>query len=102
MKYAVIKQLSEHYVPFDDFVTALHSLGLNSIEKRGENLYQIGKGVNPLLASTFAIPDEMLDEQSIEESVDVTGSEEIKEEELIVSSGNAENQQAEKNRMRKK
>lgn len=94
MKYAVIKQLSEHYVPFDDFVTALHSLGLNSFEKRGENLYQIGKGVNPLLASTFAIPDEMLDEQSIEEMVDVSGSEEIKEEDLIVSSDNEDNQQA--------
>lgn len=94
MKYAVIKQLSEHYVPFDDFVTALHSLGLNSFEKRGENLYQIGKGVNPLLASTFAIPDEMLDEHSIEEMVDVSGSEEIKEEDLIVSSDNEDNQQA--------
>ncbi|MCE2755956.1 MAG: N-acetylmuramoyl-L-alanine amidase [Ignavibacteriae bacterium] len=102
MKYAVIKQLSEHYVPFDDFVTALHSLGLNSIEKRGENLYQIGKGVNPLLAATFAIPDEMLDEQSIEESVDVSGSEEIKEEDLIVSSGNAVNQQAVKKQNEKK
>lgn len=102
MKYAVIKQQSEHYVPFDDFVTALHSLGLNSIEKRGENLYQIGRGINPLLAATFAIPDEMLDEQNIEESVDVSGSEEVKEEELIVSSGNADNQQAVKKQNEKK
>ena len=102
MKYAVIKQQSEHYVPFDEFVTALHSLGLHSIEKRGDNLYQIGKGINPLLASTFAIPDEMLDEEGVEETLDESGSEEFKKEELIVSSGFTENQQVIKKQNEKK
>ena len=102
MKHAVIKQQSEHYVPFDDFVTALQSLGLHSIEKRGENVYQIGKGINPLLASTFAIPAEMLDEQSTQEMADESGSEVFNKEELIVSSGFAETQQAEKRQNEKK
>jgi purine-nucleoside phosphorylase len=102
MKYAVIKQQSEHYVPFDEFVTALHSLGLHSIEKRGDNLYQIGKGINQLITSTFAIPDEMLDEEAGEETFDEYGSEEFKKEELIVSSGFTENQQVIKKQNEKK
>lgn len=96
MKHPIMKQQSELYVPFDDFVTALHSFGLHSIEKKGDNLYQLGTGVNPLLASTFAIPHEVLDE-SIQ--ADIVSNERIgidRKQDLIVSSESIEYQQSRK------
>ena len=103
MKNGVLKQQSELYVPFDDFVTALHSFGLHSIEKRGDNLYQLGNKINPLLASTFAIPEMMLDEseQAEIESNEVNNSPHHSEY-LIVSSGSLAYQQSKKNKTTEK
>lgn len=99
MKNSVLKQQSEHYVPFDDFVTALHSFGLHSIEKRGDNLYQLGKNINPLLASTFAIPEEMLEEsnQAESEPIETKDTPRISES-LLVTSESLEYQQSKKNK----
>jgi N-acetylmuramoyl-L-alanine amidase len=83
MKNPVTKKQSEHYIPFDDFVIALNSLGLQSVEKRGNDMYQIGKGINPLLASTYAIPEEMLQkykESIIDESDSQVESKEVESE----------------------
>lgn len=103
MKNGVLKQQSELYVPFDDFVTALHSFGLHSIEKRGDNLYQLGNKINPLLASTFAIPEMMLDEseQAEIESNEVNNSPHHSED-LIVSSESLAYQQSKKNKTTEK
>ena len=99
MKHAVLKQQSELYVPFDDFVTALHSFGLHSIEKRGDNLYQLGKKINPLLASTFAIPEAMLDEsEQTEIESHIVNDNHHKSEELLVSSESLANQQSKKDK----
>lgn len=103
MKNGVLKQQSELYVPFDDFVTALHSFGLHSIEKRGDNLYQLGNKINPLLASTFAIPEMMLDEseQAEIESNEVNNTPHHSED-LIVSSESLAYQQSKKNKTTEK
>ena len=99
MKHAVLKQQSELYVPFDDFVTALHSFGLHSIEKRGDNLYQLGKKINPLLASTFAIPEAMLNEsEQTEIESHIVNDNHHKSEELLVSSESLANQQSKKDK----
>ena len=59
MKYPVRTIQSDLYVPMEDFTYALNGLGLCSIERKGDNLYQFGKGIHPLMAATFDIPEEM-------------------------------------------
>jgi len=94
MKYSVAANNSEIYVPIDDFSTAITSLGLLSFEKKGERLYQVGKKVNPLLASTFAIPEEMLEEEQSNNDYETT-SDQIQDQ-LLVSSSSINNQQTKK------
>ena len=69
MRYPAIRQQSEIIVPFEEFTTAINSFGLRSIFKNNELSYRIGKGIDPAIAATFAIPAESVTDESDNENL---------------------------------
>ena len=94
MKYSIVTNKSEVYVPIDDFSIAINSLGLLSIEKKGDQFYQVGKKMNPLLSSTFAIPEAMLEDEQQDDEIDARDI--TFKDDILVSSSSLNSQQSKK------
>ena len=84
MAYPILRQQTDIIVPIDEFITVLNGFGLKSILKNADNSYSIGKGIDPAIASTFAIPKQEIVEHENDEEV----------ESIMTLTGEAEEQKA--------
>ncbi|MFM7340938.1 MAG: hypothetical protein ACKO2H_12590, partial [Bacteroidota bacterium] len=84
MAYPILRQQTDIIVPIDEFITVLNGFGLKSILKNADNSYSIGKGIDPAIASTFAIPKQEIIEHENDEEV----------ESIISSTGEVEDKKA--------